>query len=331
MPDAGDTDPSDVSYIIGADVSWIQQDEAQGATYFDDGVQGDFFDILTAHAFNFARLWIFVDPSAPGGYAENYSEAFGDRDHTLDMADRIFAAGMGFMLAFHCSDTGASAGFQIKPSSWVGHDTAALEQDLYNHTYNTITALLENGTPPNVIQMGNEIGEGFVRPEGSLSEPETYTALIKAGIAGVRAADPDIPIALHHQKGRDNETMVAWIEILLKYEVDFDIIGASTFAETEEGQYEANFSDLATRYPDYRFLSLAHSGDDIEVIYDVMPNLPDGRGMGAFIWGPTRYGTSPVFDCDTNCSDEEGSSGGRFDTNDYIDLYPQIAERLGIR
>ena len=331
--DAGTTDtaPTARPYILGADVSWIQQDEAQGATYFDEGVQKDFFEILTDRAFNFARLWIFVDPSAPDGYAENYTEAFGDLPHTLVMAKRIFAAGMGFMLVFHCSDTAASAGVQLKPSAWESDDLTALEQDLYNHTYDTVTALIDNGTPPDIVQVGNEIGEGFVRPEGTLSDPETYTALLKAGIAGVRAADPDISIALHHPKGRDNETMVAWIETLSTYDVDFDIIGATTFAETEEGQYEANFTDLAARYPDYRFLSLAHSGDDIEVIHNVMPNLPDNRGMGAFIWGPTRFGTSPIFNCETYCSDEEGSTGGRYDTNSYIDLYPKIAERIGLR
>ena len=56
-------------YIIGADISWIPEDEAAGATYFDKGVRKDIFEILTSHGFNWVRLRTFVDPKAPGGYA----------------------------------------------------------------------------------------------------------------------------------------------------------------------------------------------------------------------------------------------------------------------
>ncbi len=328
--DSDNTESLPFSYILGADLSWIQQDEAAGATYYDKDIQKDIFTILTDYAFNFARISIYVDPAAPGGYAENYDEAFGDLEHVSAMAKRIKAAKMGFMLTFHCSDTGGSAGNQIKPSSWEGHDLPVLEQDIYNHTNSTVKALIENGTRPDIVQIGNEIGQGFVRPEGTVSNPEAYTKLIKAGIAGVKEADSTILVALHHQKGRENDTMINWLEMLFEYNTEFDIIGASTFAETEPDQYETNFFDLASRYLNYRFLSLAHSGDDIEIIHQVMSSIPDSQGMGAFIFGPTRYGTSPIFNCQINCSEEEGSTGGRYDTNDYINLYPQIAERLGL-
>src|SRR5689334_6550208 len=56
-------------FILGADISWVPEDEADGATYFDHGVQKDIFQILHDYQFNYIRLRVFVDPRAPHGYA----------------------------------------------------------------------------------------------------------------------------------------------------------------------------------------------------------------------------------------------------------------------
>lgn len=337
LSDTGDTGtterPFDFPYILGVDVSLIQQDEAAGAIYLDEGVQKDIFEILTEHRFNFAKLWILVDPAAPGGYAETFNEAFGDRDHVLSMATRIKAAGMGLMVSFHCSDKGGDAETQVKPAAWEGHDMATLEQDMYTHTHDTMQALVDNGTRPDLVQVGNEIAIGIVLPEGSIDTPENFAALLSAGIQGIRDVDDTIPVALHHPRGRSNDEMIAWLDVLSAQGVDFDIIGASTWAENAPGQYLSNFTDLSDRYPGYPFLSLLHSADDIEVIHDVMPQLPDNRGMGAFLYGPTRaQGTeNAVFDNEgTDWDTATGGLGGTYRTNGYIDLYPQIAERVGL-
>src|SRR5437667_6993024 len=47
-------------FIIGADISWVPEDEAAGATYFDHGVQKDIFTIFKDHGFSYIRLRIFV-------------------------------------------------------------------------------------------------------------------------------------------------------------------------------------------------------------------------------------------------------------------------------
>src|SRR5207237_1178343 len=107
-------------FILGADISWTPEDEAAGATYFDKGVQKDIFQIFKDHGFNYIRLRIFVDPKSPRGYARNMPEAFCDLPHTLAMAKRIKAAGMGFLLDFHYSDNWADPGKQTKPAAWEG-------------------------------------------------------------------------------------------------------------------------------------------------------------------------------------------------------------------
>jgi hypothetical protein len=56
-------------FILGADISWMPEDEADGAEYFDKGLKKDIFQILKDHHFNYIRLRVFVDPQAPLGYA----------------------------------------------------------------------------------------------------------------------------------------------------------------------------------------------------------------------------------------------------------------------
>lgn len=52
----------DGPFLIGADISWVQEDEANGAVYYDRGKPQDIFRILKDHGFNAIRLCVFVDP-----------------------------------------------------------------------------------------------------------------------------------------------------------------------------------------------------------------------------------------------------------------------------
>jgi len=71
VPAAARTEP----FIIGADISWIDQREAEGMKYADGASVKDIFLILSEHKFNWIRLRIFVDPTArvPGCSESPYS------------------------------------------------------------------------------------------------------------------------------------------------------------------------------------------------------------------------------------------------------------------
>jgi arabinogalactan endo-1,4-beta-galactosidase len=97
------------SFIIGADISWVQQQEANGKRWSDQGVEKDILAILKGHGFNWVRLRVFVNPCAEGGYSK---EGYCDLRHTLEMAERIKAADMGLLLDLHYSDTWADPGHQ---------------------------------------------------------------------------------------------------------------------------------------------------------------------------------------------------------------------------
>ena len=53
---------------------------------------------------------------------------------------------------------------------------------------------------PNLVQVGNEITNGLLWPDGDLRHLDQLADLLKAGIAAARDVDPNIKIVLHHDR-----------------------------------------------------------------------------------------------------------------------------------
>ncbi|HSV13926.1 MAG TPA: glycosyl hydrolase 53 family protein, partial [Tepidisphaeraceae bacterium] len=153
-------------FILGADISWVPEDEADGATYFDHGVQKDIFQILHDNQFNMIRLRVFVHPHAPHGYAAGKAEAFCDLAHTLAMAKRAQAAGMGLLISLHYSDTWTNPEGHPKPHAWDGMTVEQLAGAVHDHTRDVLAALKDQGTPADMVAIGNEVTHGMLWPEG---------------------------------------------------------------------------------------------------------------------------------------------------------------------
>ncbi len=199
----------------------MQEDEANGATYYDQGQEKDIFRILKDYGFNYIRLRVFVNPASPHGYAARSKEAFCDAAHTLAMAKRVRAAGMGLLVDFHYSDTWADPGHQFKPAAWEKLDLAALKKAVYDHTHSVLSALREQGTSPDMVQTGNETSNGMLWPDGRAKEHfDNFAELLKSGIAAARAVDPKIKIVLHHDKGNNNKIVRWWLDNLICAECD---------------------------------------------------------------------------------------------------------------
>ena len=373
-------------FILGADISWVPEDESDGAEYFDHGVKKDIFEILKEYKFNYVRLRLFVNPASTNGYARRRAEAFCDLAHTKAMAKRAKAAGMGILLDVHYGDTWTSPGHQDKPVAWQDFNFEQLTQAVHDWTHRAIYELKTNGTPADMIQVGNEISDGTLFPDGRRSNFDNFAALIKAGIAGAKEADPNVKIVLHHHLGRSNERVREWVDNFIRRGTEFDIIGMSCYAQAVEGDWKNNFADLAQRYPDKGLLALEYSARKRD-INDLIFNTPDKKGLGTFIWEPTRHRES-LFDKDgksagggqeSNFTTDTGIAqgarlrtrtnsisatnlsatapaninspesvfrsfgtnetaragwrkkrfGGRYDANDFFNLYPQMAHDYG--
>jgi arabinogalactan endo-1,4-beta-galactosidase len=300
-------------YIIGADISGLPQSEDRGQTYWDKGVQKDLFEILKDHKFNFIRLRIFVDPSAPAGYSPG--KDWCGLNPTLKMAKRIRAAGMNFLLDFHMSDTWASIGKQFVPASWAGKSDKEMQDSAYAHVHRTLQAMVAQGTRPDWVQVGNEINSCMsgVCTSGSGGWAR-FAALVNAGVKAVRDVDPAIKVVMQHGRPRPDGNFQAWVDGLMSNKVDFDIIGGSTYGTTNNGQdWRDQFGQTATKTK-RPVVSLEYVADRTTLLNDVMFKVANQMGMGGFLWEPTFYQV-PIFD----------NVGGKATANKYIEAYDKLA------
>ncbi|GAC1610009.1 MAG: hypothetical protein NVS3B3_17720 [Aquirhabdus sp.] len=112
------------SFANGADISWINQQEASGYVFRDSsGVAHDPFALLKNIGINAIRLRVWVNPT--GGWS--------NAADTLYKAKRAAAQGQRIMIDFHYSDTWADPAHQAKPAAWAGHALSQLNTDVYAH------------------------------------------------------------------------------------------------------------------------------------------------------------------------------------------------------
>jgi len=303
-----------IGKMLGADISFLPQLEARGMKFTDNGVQKDAIQILKDHGFNYIRLRIFNDPAADSGYSP--AKGFCDLEHTKAMAKRVKAAGLKLLLDFHYSDTWADPGKQFKPAAWKGYNFDQLTQAVREYTKSVLLALKEQGTLPDMVQVGNEINHGILWPDGNTRNMDTLTTFLKAGIAGVHDVDPSINIMLHIACGGQNTESRFFVDNMLSHQVDFQVIGESYYPQwhgTPE-ELKSNLTDLATRYK--QAVVVAEYTEHKQEVNDIEFNLPGGKGKGTFIWEPLNTWEFFV--------DKEGK------TNDLINLYPAIAKKYNI-
>jgi arabinogalactan endo-1,4-beta-galactosidase len=278
------------------------------------------FEILTDNKFNWIRLRLFVDPDAENGYSRG-GGGFCGLEKTLEMARRIKASGMKLLLDFHYSDTWADPGKQFTPSAWKELHGSALEGKIYSYTNETVKRFVDEGVRPDMVQVGNEINNGMLWPQGKLpegklkvnssEEMESFCVLLRCASAAVRAADPGIAIMVHIACGGQNDESVAFFDKVISRDVKFDIIGQSYYPEyhgTLE-DLEFNLNDLARRYEKPIILVQYHEPQ--KEVNDIVHNIPNGMGLGTFIWEPTSPRWGGLFDREGN-------------TNESMKIYPAI-------
>lgn len=185
----------EVGKMLGADISFLPELEARGMKFSDNGVEKDAIQILKDHGFNYVRLRIFNDPASDSGYSPG--KGFCDLENTKKMAKRVKAAGMKLLLDFHYSDYWADPGKQYKPAGWRKYSFEELKKAVYDYTKEVMQQLKEQGTTPDMVQVGNEINHGIVWPEGNVSNFDGLAQLINAGTAAVKSVDPSVVMMLH--------------------------------------------------------------------------------------------------------------------------------------
>lgn len=256
--------------IRGADISFVPQVEAAGCTFADSAGRRPVERILADHGVNYARLRVWVDP--PAGYS--------DRASLLAMAARVKAAGMGLLLDPHYSDFWADPAKQHTPRRWAGQSLPTLVESVRDYTGDLVTALTEQGTPPDIIQIGNEVTNGVLWPTGRIYREDgehwpEFTALLKAGVEGALAANPaghELRTMVHFDRGGDCTGSRYFFDRIADEGVEFDLIGLS--------YYPFWHGSMAALRGNLHALAIAY-GKGIVVVEASYPwTLGDGDGQG---------------------------------------------------
>ena len=281
--------------ILGADISFLPQLEARGIKFTDNGVQKDAILILKDHGFNYIRLRIFNDPAADSGYSPH--QGFCDLEHTKQMAKRIKAADMKFLLDFHYSDTWADPGKQFKPAAWKDLNIFLLAQAVHDYTVQVLTALQQQNTLPDMVQVGNEINHGILWPDGNVNQINYLASLLSAGTKAVREVDPKIKVMLHIACGGQNEESRALLDSMIDRNISFDVIGQSYYPKWHGtiADLQNNLNDLSKRFK--QDIIVVEYSEHKQEVNDIAFGIQNKKMIGTFIWEPLNT-WEKIFDKD---------------------------------
>jgi arabinogalactan endo-1,4-beta-galactosidase len=298
-------DDATFGMALGADESFEHQELAVGNHFTDlDGRPATPMQILKAHGANYVRLRLWVAP--PPGYSDLQSD--------LAMARRVSDAGMRLYLDIHYSDFWADPQHQVIPQAWQGQDLPTLAATVRTYTQQVIAAFAAQGTPVDLVSIGNEIRNGLLWPLGQVDWTadtgwSNLAALLQAGVAGARAGNPDrhrLQVMLHFDQGGDNADSREFFDNMVAERVPFDVIGLSYyhFFHGPLSAFRANVDDLAVRY-----------GMDVFVAESQYPwTLANGDSTNNFLWNSSQL--APGYPAD---------AGGQLSFyNDVLSILAQV-------
>lgn len=293
------TDPIPIitdTFAKGADVSWLSQMEATGYRFYDtDGTEKNCLQLLKDRGINTIRLRVFVNPS------NDRTNGHCSKSETVAMALRAKNMGMRIMIDFHYSDSWADPGQQTKPSAWANHTFPILLTDVYNHTFDVLTALKTAGVTPEWVQIGNEIPSGMLWPDGSYTNFDQLAQLLNKGYEATKAIDPSIKVVVHIDKGNDNARFRWFFDNARTNNVKYDVIGLSYYPYWINSDYTATISDLQNNLNDMvsrygKEVMVVEVGGDFTLVQNTynmlaatitaVKNVPNHKGLGVIYWEP---------------------------------------------
>jgi arabinogalactan endo-1,4-beta-galactosidase len=299
--------------IRGADVSSLKKSEDLGGVYRDEhGRPGDALRILRDHGLDWIRLRVFVNPY----------DGYHGTDELLTMAKRAKALGLKVLVDFHYSDFWADPGKQWTPDAWEQQaqgNFATLDGIFKAYNADVIGKLVAQGTPPDMVQIGNEINPGMLWDYGASwtgcstaddGTPNPYPAnqrtvchtenwdqlaqLLTDASTTIKSISPGTKIMIHLTDPQN--TVDWWLDQIAARNVPYDVIGLSwypywhgTLAQIQQtldhvsAKYGKDVVIAETAYP-FTF-------DD----KDGWPNvIGDASALGPATWPPTPAGQAAM-------------------------------------
>jgi arabinogalactan endo-1,4-beta-galactosidase len=294
-------------YAIGADVSFLAQAEQEGVVFKDKGVTTPGLQILRNHGYNWVRLRLFHAPT----------ELPNNLEYTIALAKTAKKLGFKFLLDYHYADGWADPQKQPVPKLWQDKPQRDLVQAVFEYTRDTIARFRDADVLPDMVQIGNEITNGMLWPDGKLPDNwDNFAQLVYAGINGVdagRGNGPRPKIMIHIDRGGDLKGTKVFLDKLNFYDLPYDIIGQSYYPwwhgslndlranlEYMAATYEKNVIVVETAYnwQPGNYVNKAAPFPEtpegqrafLDELNRVVMGTPHGRGKGVFWWEPAVQG-----------------------------------------
>lgn len=291
--DTTKTSTLDTPIYKGADISWVTQMEDSGRKFYNaGGTATDCFQLMQSLDINVIRLRVWVNPS--GGWC-------GTKD-VVNKALRARALGQRLLIDFHYSDTWADPGHQTKPAAWTSYDLPTLVSTVTSYTQGVMDTLKAAGVVPSWVQVGNEVDNGMLWPNGKASDSmANFAALVNAGYKAVKAVSDTTQVIVHVSNGWNN-SLFRWVfDGLTANKAQFDIIGMSLYPADAWQSYNdscaTNMSDMVSRY--HKPVMICEVGMPeseasnceaflTDLIHKVRA-VPNKQGLGVLYWEPESY------------------------------------------
>jgi arabinogalactan endo-1,4-beta-galactosidase len=310
-------------YAIGVDVSFVKSRVDAGGQYRDGGDAKHPLAIFRDHGYNWGRIHLCNEP------VQRLPQT---RDYVIASAKELKQHGLKFHLDLMFSNGWANPMVQPTPTLWQAMSHEQRVQAVYEFCRDTIAALRDADVMPDMVQVGNEISNGFLWPDGRLypeqDKPSKWSNVadyLKAGIKGVReaAAGRRIDIMLHVDHGGDIPLTRGFFDQMKQYGVDYDVIGFSFYPWSHGTLIDLrdNLHATALRYnkpvivvetgyyfePSRDFKQTKPPFPEtpegqrrwLEAVNQIVLSTPNGLGRGVFWWEPMMRGRG-YFDAQGN-------------------------------
>ena len=316
--------PFQNDYALGLDLSFVKQSEDRGVKYYDeDGTEKPVLQIFRDHGYNWSRIMICNEPT---------SRLPHNLEYVVDAARATKKYNYFFLLDFMFSNGWANPTMQPTPSLWVNLSHRERVKAVYEYIYKVVSRLKSEGLMPEMIQVGNEIGNGFLWPDGRInyanpgeSKWDNVADYLKAGIKAIRELEDGkkIKIMIHVDHGGDIEMTRTFFDKMKKSKVDYDVIGFSFYPWShgtlldlkdnlrmtalrfkkeiivvETGYYYSPGSEFKNLKPPFPETPEGQKAW-FEAVNEAVLATPNGLGRGVFWWHPL-FQSRGFFDTKTN-------------------------------
>ena len=327
-PSSSEKEPDDdpvipSKFVMGADLSYVNQILDHGGIYKDGGVEKDPYQIFADKETTTARFRLFHDPQwIKQAYGDENKQLYHNFDDVALGIQRAKDQGMEVLLDFHYSDIWADPANQEVPAAWEGENFEAVKDSIYDYTYAMLSKLNADGLLPEMVQIGNETNSGMVHPYGEVYGDATWQKLgelINSGISAVRSIEnetgEEIKVMLHIAQPENVSYWFGQITNVGGVE-DFDVVGfsyytpysdlplneISTYVESFRNNFEREVMILETAYSwtfegadDYSNLFYTESLSEgfpatqegqRDFMIELVNQVKEGGGSGVFYWEP---------------------------------------------